>query len=61
MKNANKVVMTIAGMVLLIASVLKIHQLLTEPILSRGVWESWEFFLIQIPLELGLAIWLLSG
>lgn len=61
MKNANKVVMTIAGMVLLIASVLKIHQLLTEPILSKGFWESWEFFLIQIPLELGLAIWLLSG
>ena len=53
--------MFIAGLVLLIASVLKIQQLLTEPILSKGFWESWEFFLIQIPLELGLAIWLLSG
>jgi len=53
--------MTVAGMVLLIASALKIHQLLTEPIISRGFWESWEFFLIQIPLELGLGIWLVSG
>ncbi|MCE5341414.1 MAG: hypothetical protein LLF92_09870 [Planctomycetaceae bacterium] len=61
MKNANKIVMTIAGLVLLIASALKINQLLTEPILSKGFWESWEFFLIQIPLELGLAIWLLCG
>lgn len=61
MRKANKIVMTIAGLVLLVASILKIQQLLTEPILSRGFWESWEFFLIQIPLELGLAIWLLSG
>ncbi len=61
MKNANKIVMTIAGLVLVFASVLKIHQLLTEPILSKGFWESWEFFLIQIPLELGLGIWLLCG
>jgi thiol-disulfide isomerase/thioredoxin len=61
MKKANKIVMIIAGLVLLIASILKINQLLTEPILSKGFWESWAFFLIQIPLELGLAIWLLSG
>lgn len=53
--------MFIGGLVFLIASILKTHQLLTEPILSKGFWESWEFFLIQIPLELGLAIWLLSG
>jgi hypothetical protein len=41
--------------------VLKIHQLLTEPIISKGFWESWLFFVIQIPLELGLGIWLVSG
>ncbi|MHC4278694.1 MAG: hypothetical protein ACYSUJ_00875 [Planctomycetota bacterium] len=52
MNKANKVVMFIAGIVLLAA---------TEPILSRGFWESWHFFLIQIPLELGLSIWLLSA
>jgi thiol-disulfide isomerase/thioredoxin len=61
MKKANIIVMWIAGIVLLIASALKIHQLLTEPIISKGFWESWEFFLIQIPLELGLGIWLVCG
>jgi len=49
------------GLVLIFASVLKIHQLLTEPIISQGFWESWEFFVIQIPLELGLGIWLVCG
>lgn len=61
MKKANIVVMWLAGVVFLVAAALKIHQLLTEPIISKGFWESWEFFLIQIPLELGLGIWLVSG
>ncbi|MBU1260247.1 MAG: redoxin domain-containing protein [Planctomycetes bacterium] len=61
MKKANIIVMWIAGVVFLVATALKIHQLLTEPIISKGFWESWEFFLIQIPLELGLGIWLVSG
>jgi len=60
MVKANKIVMTIAGLVLIIASILKSHQLLTEPIMSKGFWESWLFFVIQIPLELGLGIWLVS-
>ena len=50
MKKANMVVMVVVGLVLIAATVLKIHQLLTEPIISKGFWESWEFFLIQIPL-----------
>ena len=61
MKKMNIIVMAVAGAVLLIAGVMKIHQLLTEPIVSDSFWESWAFFVIQIPLELGLAIWLLSG
>jgi thiol-disulfide isomerase/thioredoxin len=61
MKIANQIVVVVAGLVLIVASVLKIHQLLTEPIISKGFWESWEFFLIQIPLELGLGIWLVCG
>jgi len=61
MKKANIIVMWTAGIVLLVATTLKIHQLLTEPIISKGFWESWEFFLIQIPLEMGLGIWLISG
>lgn len=53
--------MAIAGLVLIVASILKAHQLLSEPIISTGFWESWAFFVIQIPLELGLGIWLVSG
>ena len=53
--------MTAAGLVLITAAVLKVHQLLTEPILSRGFWESWAFLVMQIPLELGLGIWLVCG
>jgi thiol-disulfide isomerase/thioredoxin len=53
--------MTAVGLTLIIASILKSHQLLTEPIISKGFWESWQFFLIQIPLELGLGIWLVCG
>lgn len=53
--------MYIAGSFLIVAGILKVHQLLTEPIISEGFWESWAFFVIQIPLELGLGIWLLCG
>ena len=61
MAKANKIVMTVVGLVLITTSILKSHQLLTEPIMSKGFWESWLFFVIQIPLELGLGIWLVSG
>lgn len=61
MKIVSKIVMSATGLVLIIAAVLKAHQLLTEPILSEGFWESWLFFVIQIPLELGLGIWLVCG
>lgn len=46
---------------MIVASALKVHQLITEPIISKGFWESWIFFLIQIPLEMGLGIWLVCG
>ncbi|MFA5251879.1 MAG: MauE/DoxX family redox-associated membrane protein [Phycisphaerae bacterium] len=61
MRIANRIITVVAGLVLIIASALKIHQLLTEPIISKGLWESWLFFVFQIPLELGLGIWLVSG
>jgi thiol-disulfide isomerase/thioredoxin len=61
MRIANQIITVVTGLVLIVASVLKIHQLLTEPIISKGFWESWLFFVIQIPLELGLGIWLVSG
>jgi hypothetical protein len=64
MKIANKIVMTLAGLVLILASVLKIHELLVVCIpgwREHGIWESWEFMLLQIPLELCLGLWLVSG
>jgi hypothetical protein len=64
MKIANKIVMTLAGLVLILASVLKIHEMLVVCIpgwREHGIWESWEFTLLQIPLELCLGIWLVSG
>jgi len=61
MKIASQIIIVSTGLVLIVATALKIHQLLTEPIISKGFWESWEFFLIQIPLELGLGIWLVCG
>jgi hypothetical protein len=64
MKIANKIVMTLAGLVLILASILKIHELLVVCIpgwKEHGIWESYEFLLLQIPLELCLGIWLVSG
>jgi thiol-disulfide isomerase/thioredoxin len=61
MKAANKIVMTVTGGFLIVAAALKSHQLLTEPVISKGFWESWAFFVIQIPLEFGLGIWLVCG
>jgi thiol-disulfide isomerase/thioredoxin len=60
MKKLNIIVMDLAGMLLIAGALLKVHQVLTEPILSAGFFESWLFFVIQIPLELALGIWLMS-
>lgn len=61
MRTANRVVMTITGVVLIAASVLKVHMMLNEPVVGRHFWETWQFMLIQIPLVMGLGIWLISG
>lgn len=56
--------MTLAGLVLIAASVLKIHELLVVCVpgwQEHGIWESYEFTLWQIPVELCLGIWLISG
>jgi hypothetical protein len=64
MKIANKVVMTLAGLLLIAASVLKIIEafnLCVPGWREHGLWESYEFLLVQLPLELSLGIWLISG
>ena len=59
--KANYISMLIAGTFLIVASWLKIHQMLSEPIMSEGFWESWLFFLFQVPLEMGLGLWMICG
>jgi hypothetical protein len=64
MKIANKIVMTLAGLLLIAAAGLKIMEALNICIPNwreHGVWESYEFILVQLPLELSLGIWLISG
>lgn len=64
MKIANRIVMTFAGLLLAVAAVLKFFEVLDLCIPSwneNGIWESYEFFLIQIPLEFALGVWMLSG
>jgi len=64
MKIANKVVMTLAGLLLIAAAVLKIIESLHVCIpgwREHGLWESYEFLLVQLPLELSLGVWLISG
>jgi len=64
MKIANKIVMTLAGLLLVVAAVLKFQEMLIicKPSWGeQGIWEAYEFFLVQIPLELCLGLWLVSG
>lgn len=64
MRILNKSVMFLAGGLLIVASVLKMHEMLTVYIPSwneKGIWESWEFLLVQIPAEFALGVWMVSG
>jgi hypothetical protein len=84
MRKMNVIVMTLAGLLLIVASVLKFQEMLStcvpawatqvSVLMSKadgamplwkanllGFWESYEFFLIQIPLEFALGVWLVSG
>jgi hypothetical protein len=87
MRKINIVVMTLAGLLLVAASILKFQEMLstcvpswdvkaalwlqeaekagqTMPVWKAnllGFWESYEFLLIQIPLEFALGVWMVSG
>ncbi len=87
MRKMNTVIMTLAGLLLMVAAVLKVHELMTVAIPSwdvkaalvidkaaeagdampawkanlLGFWESYEFLLMQIPLEFALGAWMVSG
>lgn len=57
----SSIAMAVAGAMLVFAGVLKVHQLLTERVANRGIFDNWEFYVLQIPMEIGLGIWLLCG
>jgi hypothetical protein len=63
MKTGNRIIMVIAGLLLAAAALFKVHEALTVYIAPwrEGIWESYEFFLLQIPLEFALGVWILSG
>jgi len=53
--------MAVAGAVLIFAGFLKIHQLLTERVQYQTIFDNWEFYVLEVPIEIGLGIWLLCG
>ncbi|OQY06880.1 MAG: hypothetical protein B6I25_03005 [Planctomycetales bacterium 4572_13] len=66
MRTANKIIVSLAGLLLIVAAVLKFHEMIATCVPSwrdnpTGFWESYEFFLVQIPLEFALGVWLVSG
>ena len=66
MRKINIFVMLLAGALLMAAASLKAHELMTVGIPSwrnnpTGFWESYEFLLMQIPLEFALGAWMVSG
>jgi hypothetical protein len=64
MKKMNVAVMTLAGLLLIAAAILKAHEVLTVyffPWHEKGFWNSWEMMLVQIPAEFALGVWLVSG
>jgi hypothetical protein len=66
MSKINKTIMTLAGLLLIVAAALKFHEMIATCVPSwqdnpTGFWESYEFFLIQIPLEFALGVWMVCG
>lgn len=61
MRKICRIVMAVAGLFLIVAACFKIHQLLTSPLPEEPLIDTWLFAVVQVPLELGLGIWLVSG
>ncbi len=66
MRKINLLIMSLAGLLLMAAACLKAHEVMNVGIPSwktnpTGFWESYEFFLIQIPLEFALGAWMVCG
>ena len=66
MKTINKIIMLLAGLLLMATALLKAHEVMNVGFPSwkdnpTGFWESYEFFLLQVPLEFALGAWMVSG
>ena len=75
MKKMNKIVMVLAGLFLILAAFLKVHQILTSYVPSVSdmaeKYAGFEFFMRMldsrevmiwhVPFEIGLGVWLMSG
>ena len=55
------IILRILGLILLIATTLKGHQLLVEPVANNSLWTSRPILILQVECELALGIWLVSG
>lgn len=61
LKNTNKVIMKILGLLLLVTAIMKGWQLLVEPVANKDIWSNRLFLIFTVEFELALGIWLISG
>ena len=59
--SANDIILRLLGVLLLVATVLKGWQLMTEPVANSSIWTMRWFLIVQVEMELFLGLWLLSG
>jgi hypothetical protein len=55
------IVLKVLGFILLVAALLKGHELLTVPVAGKDLWSWRPFLILTVEFEFALSIWLLSG
>ncbi len=55
-----EIILKALGVLLIVAALLKGHQLMTEPVVDRNIWSYRPFLIFQVESELALGIWLSS-
>ena len=60
-RHASNILLKSLGLLLLLAAIMKAHELLTVPVANQDIWSSRPFLIFQVELELALGILLLSG
>ena len=59
--SGNDIVLKVLGFLLLVAAILKGHELLTTPVAGKDLWSWRPFLILTVEFELALSIWLLSS